>query len=324
VKIIRLQPRGDYRTELTSDTLFGIICWGISVLYGSEILEDLLERFVSGEPPFLISSAFPYTRVDGKIEYFFPRPILPPITGKLSGENLDNFKRYKKIKWLRYSIFRKFQTGEITENDFFQSKEWKDCISPSIISEIQMHNTIHRLTAHTAEGNLYYTPVYTIQNGGLYFFIREIEEGVLDYILSAFRLFSHLGIGGDASIGKGTFVPELADVPFDFSVQNPNSRVILSYYYPTPAEAVYYKEHADLTWYRLIHRKGKMGGILYPTGNTWKKGIHVFDVGSIFPVFDQKKIIGGFPIVKESSDKTEFPVYFYGYPLVLDFKLQES
>lgn len=324
MKVIRLQPKGTFRTEMSSDSIFGVICWGIHVLYGQEVLEDILGQFSEGSPPFLISAAFPYVEENGNIIYFFPRPILPPITGKLSGDYLDKFKKFKKIKWLSYEQFRKFQSGEWDENLFFLEDNWEDSPTPQMKTDIQMHNSINRLTGTTGEGNLFYTPVYRIYNGGLYFLIKELKEGFTDYIIAAFRLFSHLGIGGDASVGKGTFEPEIDNFPYDLSISNGNSFIVMSYYYPRATETRYFSEKPNLTWYRLVHRKGKMGGILYPTGNTWKRSIHIFDVGSVFPKIPDASVIGDFPVVKAATEFQPFEVFFNGYPLTLEFKLQEN
>ena len=58
-------------THIHSDTLFSAFCSGYLLLYGERRLkESLLEGFVSGNPPFLISSTFPFWRG----EYFFPVP----------------------------------------------------------------------------------------------------------------------------------------------------------------------------------------------------------------------------------------------------------
>lgn len=65
--IVYLQPKSAFSKSIPrSDTLFGAICWSISVLYGVKELEDLLECYIEEKAPFIISSMFPYIKRDGK------------------------------------------------------------------------------------------------------------------------------------------------------------------------------------------------------------------------------------------------------------------
>ena len=64
-------------TELTvrSDTLFSALCVGLRETRGPETVADLLEWYEQVEPPFVLSSTFPWAGQS----YFLPRPrIVPP------------------------------------------------------------------------------------------------------------------------------------------------------------------------------------------------------------------------------------------------------
>lgn len=62
MKTVYLEPKATFKTDLQSDTLFGLICWGIRQVFSEQKLEELLAQFAAGTPPFLLSSAFPFIR----------------------------------------------------------------------------------------------------------------------------------------------------------------------------------------------------------------------------------------------------------------------
>jgi len=104
--------------EVHSDTLFGALCWGYRWLYGREALEELLKGFKSGEPPFLISSCFPYLEADGKRVYLYPKPAaFEPLAGgaeqvenscgKTVKEDVEMMKKFKKLRYVSERLFRK-------------------------------------------------------------------------------------------------------------------------------------------------------------------------------------------------------------------------
>ncbi len=65
-------------TYACSDTLFSGLCHAWKLAYGEPALVELLDQFKSikdEEPPFLISSAFPYLCEGEKKYFFFPVPL---------------------------------------------------------------------------------------------------------------------------------------------------------------------------------------------------------------------------------------------------------
>lgn len=75
MKIIYLKPLGGYATPLRSDTLWGLLCWGIRHLWGEDELADFIQKCNAGEPPFVISSTFPCKRYNKDWIPFFPNPL---------------------------------------------------------------------------------------------------------------------------------------------------------------------------------------------------------------------------------------------------------
>ncbi|MDI6916955.1 MAG: hypothetical protein QMC80_04070 [Thermoplasmatales archaeon] len=79
MKVVYLEPRTSFiGSRIHSDTLFGAICWSIRQIYDKETLENILEKFKNGKPPFLLSSTYPYIG-NGEKKHFLPKPIQKPL-----------------------------------------------------------------------------------------------------------------------------------------------------------------------------------------------------------------------------------------------------
>jgi CRISPR-associated protein Csm4 len=89
------------RVYAPADTLFGAICSAWRALYGLPALEALLALFQQApEPPFLLSSAFPFA---GKVR-FYPRPrVHITIT--------DDSKALKRVRFVSAGVLDAMRTG---------------------------------------------------------------------------------------------------------------------------------------------------------------------------------------------------------------------
>jgi CRISPR-associated protein Csm4 len=68
---INMKLLSSIMTPFHSDTLWGHICWALRYTQGEEELLDFLECYDNGEPPLVISSAFP--------KGYLPFPVLEPM-----------------------------------------------------------------------------------------------------------------------------------------------------------------------------------------------------------------------------------------------------
>lgn len=119
MKSIRLNPVGPFAEIPRSDTLFGAICWGIRLSRGEAELEAILAEFAEGNPPFLISSAFPTLDGDPSVR-FYPRPRLPSPdvdVGDVTDDRVEALKTWKKIAYLPEAIFEGLARGDLTKAD---------------------------------------------------------------------------------------------------------------------------------------------------------------------------------------------------------------
>jgi CRISPR-associated protein Csm4 len=263
---------------------------------------------------------------------------LIPIAQPLTRNQMDRFKRFKKLKWLPFSIFEQLRVGNLSHFEFFDELEWRDdkellywkksiIHQPQISTHVVAHNIIDRLSnsAGGEKGNLFSTEENFIIDGGLYFLINVRNDKISKLLECVFQFYHHIGFGGDASIGKGAFEFSVDDFTLMDIIPGSSSNISLSLYLPKIDELSYYRNKIDLLWYQMEMRKGKIGGKLFITDNVWKKTVNAFIEGSCFPKIPNCEIYGQFPIVKESVTKPEnfgetFNVHYYGYGMMIDYQ----
>ncbi|MEO1415575.1 MAG: hypothetical protein AAFW00_09865 [Bacteroidota bacterium] len=154
-QIVFMHPRSTFRAAYRSDTLWGLFCWGIRMVYGKERLEKYLDSCLQNKPEFIISSAFPFEQRDGEKICFFPRPILPPFqlenaTENLSKEdkafNIKDRKKLKKVSLLPQDFFLRLLRGEISgqqlKSELLQIQDQHSI--PQMGKVHVTHNTIDR------------------------------------------------------------------------------------------------------------------------------------------------------------------------------------
>jgi len=344
MKIVYLEPQSSFRNNLRSDTLWGLICWGIKTVFSEQKLEEFIDKHK--EKPVKISSVFPYKREgnedksDGQKKRFFPRPILQPLNlnhffesngiDKKSerAQYIADLKKFKKIKYVEESIFEKFLKGELNETDFFLNKELWDTKEEFYKEEDVLHNSIDRLTNTTPqpkEGNkrasLYSTTELFIKNGGLFFLLDGYPEQI-ELVEAALRFFSHVGFGGDSSTGKGYFKISLEDINFTES-ENADAFITLSLFLPSDDEVAEFKKRKSNMWYELEARKGKFGGHFVKINKFWKESVLMFKESSVFPKLD-KAHYGKIKKVMSREQNGMFDVYHYGVAFDLPIKLKRE
>jgi CRISPR-associated protein Csm4 len=331
MKIVYLKPGSSFRDNLRSDSLWGLICWGIKTLYSDEELNSFISGYSSGYP-LKISSAFKYVE-DQKVRIrFFPKPMLPPfdfqqmLEGKKKSEKMEIFKKlkdWKSQKMVSEAVFFRFLSGELNEKGFFGSSElWNAALlSKNFKEEAEIHNSINRLTGSTnpvlsedgkeigKTGGLFSRDEIFTQTGGL-FFLMDGEDKYLKMAEAVLRYYSHTGLMGDSSTGKNHFEITVEDFRFP-EVKDSNSFVSLSLYLPKEEETTFYQSESSSCFYELETRKGKIStGHLNQT-DFWKDSVLSFKEGSVFKS-TSKSGYGTIKKVKEITGEKSFSVYHYG------------
>jgi len=333
MKIVYLRPKSGFITELRSDTLWGLICWGIRNVFGNTALERVLESFIENIPEFLISSAFPYKKYGNEIIQYFPKPILPvkpyendstdPDKKNKLQKSIDE-KKNKKKALIGFNHYQKLINKQIT-----LEKAIIDTDNIKIESISVTHNTIDRLKGATLKkdgiGQLFHKDeLFLINNSekeseetGLFFLIKGNSEKVD----AALRWLSHVGFGGDRNTGKGHFEVHVSD----FVIQEPidfNAITTLSLYYPSQNKDELSKfKLSPLFNYQLEKRQGYMSFLKYT--NFDKPEIIMFKEGSVFPSIPYFDYYGENKVLKEKNidDGIYHPVYQYGYGFMVKMKI---
>jgi CRISPR-associated protein Csm4 len=89
---------------LSSDSLFAALVARLAALDGAQAVEGFISPFLSGEPPFVISSTFPFA---GQVRFF---PV--PVYSMRQESTAVRSKDIKRIKYLSENNFRKLIDGE--------------------------------------------------------------------------------------------------------------------------------------------------------------------------------------------------------------------
>ncbi|HPN39437.1 MAG TPA: type III-A CRISPR-associated RAMP protein Csm4 [Melioribacteraceae bacterium] len=327
MKIIYLKPKSSFRNNLRSDTLWGLLCWGINNIFGENKLNEFIKSYETEGTVFKVSSAFPYIDLKGERTLYFPRPILKPIdindyfdkytiSSKKERSNIiGKLKSFKKVKYLEEKTFINLLNGKITEYDLFTKYDlWEnDLVNNSFRTIDIMHNTINRLTNSTLEGNLFIDSDIFSNKAGLFFLIDGSDEQI-KLATAALRFYSHIGFAGDSAIGKGYFETFIED----YNMVIPNGAknfITLSLYAPAQNETIEFKKYQNLFWYEIETRKGKYGGQHIKDTNFWKDSVLMFKEGSVFPNLN-KTHYGINKIVKRASN---FDVVQFGFAFNLPF-----
>ncbi len=91
---------------MPSDSLFAALVSRLAALYGGDSVREFVAPFIEGEPPFVLSSTFPYA---GQV-HFFPTPAYSP--GNRSGiSSAVTPKKLKKIAYVSHSLFIRLLDG---------------------------------------------------------------------------------------------------------------------------------------------------------------------------------------------------------------------
>lgn len=313
-KEVILEETSEY---IHSDTLFSAICNTYLLLYGKNELEAMLAKFGERNPPFLISSAFP----------FIKEILLFPIPKNVDFSRYsDEPKRFKRVEFISEEIFKAIIANKeidkyIAESNLLQNKRilattrevklFQNFFKVKNVEEFQFwakrevpRVVIDRKTSKS--GIYHFGEVVFFRNCGLYFLIRTLDGFKEKYekrIRACLYLLMDEGIGGDRTYGKGLF-KRIRFNSFSIDIEYKNYFVTLSLYHPRREEVSHVKEG----YYELVSR----GGWIYsPAGKSIRrKTIRLLVEGSVVKSHDEP--YGSLTSVKP-DEFTAHEIYRYGY-----------
>lgn len=306
--LIYLKPLSIF-PQLHSDTLFGAITYAINELYPEKI-QDMIDSFKE-EPPFILSSTFPFIYAQDKRIRFYPKLI----SRQSSNEKVDpqDFKDYKKINYIEEDLFLKMIAGELEDIDILKDFDSYYKVKSLLLNDkvdidirfgdnIIPNNSVNRVTNET-EG-IFYTSGSEFRNIGLFFLVEFNDEDYKPLVKAALRFLKDRGFGRDITNGKGHFDYEI-DEEFsirDFELSDDLDYFItLSRFIPNEDDLSKINEFST---YEIGSKRGKS-----PAGEI-RKQIRFFKEGSIFPNYKQYygKII-------ESGKDSPAVEYGFAFPL---------
>ena len=359
--VVHMEPQSTYRTPLRSDTLWGMICWGIKTLHGETALDKYLQSCLQGKPEFIISSTFPFFQKDNQKHRYFPRPFLRPTieenasTPLSEKQAVDERKKLKDISLLSEPTFKEVLLGELHGDKLRSHLLGKDKDAsdrgpkprkaPQESGTSVTHNTLNRITWATLErrgrGQLFHTEDLYIEvpmtdkeakqqaenkgielKGGLFFLV----QGDVTLLKGVFNLWEDIGMGADRSTGKGFFKFSIEPYSFHSSGKyqaNPNAWINLSLFMPTQSEALRLQGLDTPHFnYQLQWRKGVIGGVRYQK-SFQKQPVIMFAEGSVFPQ-DEQDWQGCIHEVVKKQPGLGFPVYQNGFALMVPLYIPHS
>lgn len=238
--LVYIKPKSVF-PELHSDTLFGAMVVAMKDLFPSNF-EDMLDKFKSNNPPFIVSSTFPFLENDGKKVRFYPKVVFDDKN--IGAVNRDVFKKFKKIEFLQEDIFFKILKGDLSSADILNNYDNYNNIGNLLMNEdleikkysntiIIPNNSVNRLDNST---NIFYSEGKNYKKGcGVFFFIKIFDKDYEPIIESIFRLLKDRGFGRDISVGKGQFDYEIIKEDLDdfINIEKSNKFITLSRFIPT-------------------------------------------------------------------------------------------
>jgi CRISPR-associated protein Csm4 len=248
---LRLFPTSTWRTPWEADTVFGSLCWACARKYGgARLREEIVEPSLEGEPPFVVSDAFP--------SGWMPAPVVLRQGSSLeqyrrlaSSGLTDATKRVRKARWLSEGGFRMVQRGELPAVEEFAIHEPIEAFG-------EINNQIGRESNTTSSGGeLFVSDSWALSSQnlqkGMTIFVRT-DESYSSRLVELFAELGKSGFGADVSTGKGEFRPGGGLEPCSEleEVENSDASIVLSTFQPAR------KDPCDGFWEAIVKR-GKLG-----------------------------------------------------------------
>ena len=307
-----------------SDTVFSCLINAYAELHSGDpkAVDKLLAPFHEGKPPFRISSAFPFQKLENDVRYYLPKPLVDPLAFYDPRSGQDAKKSYSKLiqnlLFVRIERFKRYWLGEGTQTRMTRkdleaaNQEIRDLCVPTI----RPQHTRDRLTDATT---IYHTGlVYLAPNSGLYFLIEINDTSILswDKLRTVLDLAGTNGLGGRRSHGSGAFDIrddiEALDQTWQYLFnQQQKGFVNLSLYLPKTFACL------NPVAYQLVPRRGWCYSSTTPV-QMKRKTVTMFGEGSVF-CNEPKGTLAD--VTPPNNVFTAHSLYRYGIPLSLPIKL---
>lgn len=241
---------------------------------------------LAANPPFVVSSALPWTTIGGKDRALF-LPVPPGLMDKVSSDDPKSRKQIKKIAYMTTEAIKSFLGSSYPDLKSLLSMD-----GGVLLTHLPPHDhrvtknyrsfgsrlrvSVDRLGDGPIEGLLFETAASGFSKGSGFAVIAETEPESEKTFEAALRLLGLEGLGADRTCGQGGFAIEAIDrfVPPDLGK---GLRLLLSVYHPTHQEVE--EGVLDKGAYTILERGG---WVTAPGASTLRrKTIRVLSEGSV-------------------------------------------
>ncbi len=293
---------------ISSDSFFSAFVNAVSANIGKVEADKLISDFIQN-PPFLISSLFPYFENN----YFLPRPLddsfLDRNVKKKAGKEL------KKLAWLeKHDFLRWLRQEQLSDNDILEM-----CKKQKKFYEIEIRPrvTIDRITGQTSIYHCSY--LYYYDNAGLYGLVYFRDNTYFKKFEIFLNLLSVTGIGGEKTYGCGLFDFEILELDSAFNAIfnfNSDRYTLLSLYHPNDEEI---KNLNDiLVYYNFVRKKGWISSGRQSL-TLKRKSVGFITEGTVVNQKIKGKLVDVTPD-NISKEALKHKVYRYGYAFTAPFR----
>ncbi|MBU4486122.1 MAG: hypothetical protein KKD38_04270 [Candidatus Delongbacteria bacterium] len=298
--VITIQLKSALATPLHADTIFGHICWAIKFSEGNAALEEFLSQYDNGNPPVILSSAFPHG--------FLPKPIFKPqlSSSDITFEQIETYKQIKKIQYIPNKYF--FDSIPVSESELVKDfKKIEFLRENSYLKTVAgLHNTINRISGTMDEDQALYSSTESWYKENSLFDIFVLTDYDKEKAKNLFVKAFESGFGANKSIGKGIIVvKEISETVFP---KKGNRAMALSNF------VINNKNDVSNFRYDLFTKFGKLGGDYAITKYPFKKPVIMYKSGSSFDSISEK--FTGCLLKNIHSDEK---IRHYAYTPVINF-----
>lgn len=213
-----ISPQSPWATPLSSDTLYGLVCWRVAEDEGPGQCQELIEAFEAARPPFILSSAMPEDRL--------PMPCLAPLARSAFRQRhaggagallaaLQAFKAFRKQSWLPLAAWRE-NCADLSMAALF---DWHCAHAPQkaktgaaedekpLSEEWLPHVSIDRAKGTARDGALFFSRAAFFRDETRLHLYARAEDAAR--LLKMLQRIGELGFGADAGTGNGRFKASL-------------------------------------------------------------------------------------------------------------------
>ena len=248
---LRLRPRSSWATPLRADSLFGALSWAWVELFPESFGKMLPEFAGPGDPPFILSDAFPGDLLP------LPLHVRTPVSEK----------KLKPSIYIWQAGFRDLSTAS--------GSLGADVVDKPFGSGSQIRTAIDRVLGSAAGGQLFEIGTEHLQEKFETLSVYVRSDRYLEQVIACFKALALTGFGKKSSSGLGAF--ELLGEPQDCDwldgVEGANAFMTLSHFVPAPHDPTDGRWRLHVT-YPKFHANA--------VSNVFKGSILMLAPGSVF------------------------------------------